>query len=79
MKVELDTDEAWELMSLVVARLLDEASLADRDRAKVRRWRSEAMRPGDEPMRLLASKINKDLSEVFERKRRSQLRKRSRR
>ena len=75
MKVELDADESWELMSLVVVRLLDEASLADRDRARVRRWRSESMRPGDEPMRLLTRKINDDLAAVAERKKRSQIRK----
>ncbi len=75
MKVELDADESWELMSRVVARLLDGATLADHDRAKVRRWRSDSMRPGGEPMRLLTRKINEDLVEAFERKKRSQLRK----
>ncbi len=75
MKVELDTDEAWELMALVVTRLLDEAKLADRDRAKVRRWRTQSMRPSDEPMRILTRKINEDLGEVSERKKRSQIRK----
>ncbi len=74
MKVELDTDEGWEVMSLVVARMLDEAKLADRDRAKVRRWRSESMRPGDDAMRALTRKINDDLVKAFERKKRSQIR-----
>ena len=74
MRVELDVDEAWELMSHVVAQLLDEASLPERDRANVRRWRSESMRPSDEPMRLLARKMNDDLAEAFERKKRSQIR-----
>jgi len=73
MKVELDVDEAWELMSRVVARLLDGASLSDGDRAKVRRWRSESMRPSAAPMRLLMRKINDDLAEAFERKKRSQI------
>ena len=75
MKVELDVDETWELMSRVVARLLDGATMADRDRAKVRRWRSDSMRPGGDPMRLLARKINGGLAEAFERKKRSQIRK----
>jgi len=74
MKVELDVDEAWELMSSVIARLLDEAKLPGGDRANVRRWRSSEMRPGDESMRLLARKINDDLAEAFERKKRSQIR-----
>jgi hypothetical protein len=74
MKIELDADETWELMSAVVTRLLDEAPLPDADRAAVRRWRSESMRPGGEQMRLLARKINDDLARVFERKKRSQIR-----
>jgi hypothetical protein len=75
MKVELDTDETWELMSLVVARIVDEARLSDSDRAKVRRWRSETMRPSTEAMRLLARKVNDDLNEAIQRKQRSQIRK----
>jgi hypothetical protein len=75
MKVELDVDEAWELMSCVVARMLDEAKLPGTDRASVRRWRSNEMRPGDETMRLLARKINADVATAIERKKRSQIRK----
>ncbi len=75
MKVELDVDETWDLMSLVVARMLDEASLADKDRAKVRRWRSESMQASGEEMRVLTRKINEDLAEVVKRKTRSQIRK----
>jgi hypothetical protein len=75
MKVELDVDETWELMSIVVARMLDEAKLPDADRAKVRRWRSDSMRPTSEEMRLLTRKVNDDLAQAFERKKRSQIRK----
>ena len=75
MKVELDTDETWELMSRVVARMLGETSLPDKDRAKVRRWRSDSMRPSGEPIRLLTRKVNEDVGEAFERKKRSQIRK----
>ena len=75
MKVELDVDEAWELMSLVVARLAEEAGLPDGDRAKVRRWRSQSMRPEGGAMRLLAGKMNEDLAKAAERKKRSQIRK----
>ena len=74
MKVELDVDETWELMSRVLARLLDEAGLPDSERAKMRRWRSDSMRPSSEEMRLLARKINDDLAEAFESKKRSQIR-----
>jgi hypothetical protein len=75
MKVEFDADEAWELMSLVVARIADEAKLPAADKANVRRWRSNEMKPGSEPMRLLARKINDDLAQAIERKKRSQIRK----
>jgi hypothetical protein len=75
MKIELDVDETWDLMSLVVARMLDEASLGDKDRAKVRRWRSESMQASGEAMRVLTRKINEDLAEVVRRKTRSQIRK----
>ena len=75
MKVEIELDEAWSLMSCVVARLLDEAALPDEDRAKIRRWRSQEMQPSQEGMRLLTGKINQDLAKALENKERSQLRK----
>jgi hypothetical protein len=75
MKVELDTDESWNLLSHIIVRLVDEATLADSDRAKIRRWKSEEMRPTSQEMRVLASKINEDLAKTMERKNKSQLRK----
>lgn len=75
MKVELDVDETWGLMSHVLARIVEDASLSDKDKANVRRWRSQTMKPSDEPMRLLTRKINEDLGEVARRKDRSQIRK----
>jgi len=75
MKVELDTDESWNLLSHIIVRLVDEAPLADSDRAKIRRWKSEEMRPTSQEMRVLASKINEDLAKTMERKNKSQLRK----
>ena len=75
MKIEIDVDESWALMSRVVARLLEETSLPDADRAKIRRWRSQEMQPSKEGMRLLTEKINRDLAQAIERKQRSQIRK----
>ena len=74
MKVELDSDETWALMSYVVDQLLQETGLPDADRARIRRWRSEQMRPGGEPMKLLARKINEDLARALQTKQRSQIR-----
>jgi len=75
MKVELDGDETWALMSYVVDRLLKEMELPDADRARIRRWRSEQMRPAGEPMKLLTRKINEDLARALQTKQRSQIRK----
>lgn len=75
MKVEFDVDEAWALMSCILARLLEDTDLPDEDRARIRRWRSEKMRPTDEAMRTLARKMNEDLAHALETKRRSHIRK----
>jgi hypothetical protein len=75
MKIELDEEEVWELLTLVIGEMLDSAELADKDRANVRRWKSESMRVGSEPVRALTRKINEDLAEHQRRKRRSQVRK----
>ena len=75
MKVEFDTEEAWNLMSHVIGRLLDETPLSDSDRARVRRWKSEEMKVTGQEMRVLAQKLNEDLQKNMGRKTRSQLRK----
>ena len=74
MTVDLDSDEIWALMSYVVDQLLQETDLPDADRARIRRWRSEQMRPAGEPMRLLTRKINEDLARALQTKQRSQIR-----
>jgi len=75
MKVELDTEEAWNLLSHIIVRLVDETDLADKDRAAIRRWKSDEMRATSQEMRVLTSKINEDLQKMMERKTKSQLRK----
>jgi hypothetical protein len=75
MKVELEIDESWNLMSYIVNRMLEETPLSDEDRAKVRRWRSEEMRPTSDEMRLLTEKINRDLNQAIQRKQRSAIQK----
>ena len=73
MKVELDNDEAWNLLSHVVVRLVDETELSDADRARIRRWKSDEMRATSQEMRVLTSKINEDIGQAMARKQRSQL------
>jgi hypothetical protein len=73
MRVELDGDEAREVLSLIVNRLLEEAGLPDEDRAKIRRWRSEEMRLGSDAMKALTQKLNDDLARALRVKERSQI------
>lgn len=75
MKVAFEADEAWDLMSLIVAKIAGEVDLADGDRAKVRRWRSESMQPSGEGVRLLTDKLTATLEEALSRKKRSHIRK----
>ena len=75
MNVEFDGEETWALMTCVLDRLLKETDLPDADRSRIRRWRSDEMRPAGEPMKLLARKINDDLATALRNKQRSQIRK----
>jgi hypothetical protein len=75
MKVELDADESWNLLSHVVSRIVEETQLSDADKARIRRWKSDEMRVTSQEVRVLAQKINEDLTKSMERKSKSQLRK----
>jgi hypothetical protein len=75
MRVQVDEDEVWALLSTVTKQLLDETDLSDDDRAALKRWRSEEMRPGREAMRALQEKLNTDLERVIKAKERSSIQK----
>lgn len=75
MKVEFDTEEAWNLMNHIVNQLAESADLTDADRARIRRWKSDEMRVTSQEMKVLSTKINEDLAKTWERKSRSQIRK----
>jgi len=75
VRVEFDNDESWNLMSHIIGRLIEEAPLADADRARIRRWKSDEMRATSQEIRVLTSKMNDDLEKMRERKTKSQLRK----
>ena len=75
MRVELDEDEVWAVLSAVSRRVLDEAGLSDEDRGALRRWRSDEMRAGREGMRALREKLNTDLARVLKAKERSAIQK----
>ena len=71
MKVELEPEEARELLAFVVDRLADEAGLSDDDRAALRRWRAESVRPGSDAMRELTTKLNAEVARILQSKARS--------
>ena len=75
MKIELDIDEARDLLWVVTQRVAREAGLSDADRATVRRWFSEEMRLGSAAMAALTDKVNAALERALRTKERRQLQK----
>lgn len=75
VKVDLDIEESWELMSFVLNGMLDGVELDKSDRAKIRRWKSKEMRTNSEEMKALHEKLNADLARRWEVRRRSEIRK----
>ena len=73
VKVELELEESWELMSYVVNAMLDDVTIDKSDRAKVRRWKSGEMKTGGEEMRALHEKLNEDLVRLWGVRRRSDI------
>ena len=71
MKLELEAEEARELLVLIVDRLIDEAGLSDADCASLRRWRSEGMRAGSDGMKELTARINADIDRALKSKEKS--------
>jgi hypothetical protein len=75
MRVQIDEDEARALISTVMRHVLDEADLSDEDRAALKRWRSDELRAGREPLRALLDRLNTDLERVIKTKERSAIQK----
>lgn len=71
MRLELDREEARELLVLLVDKLIEEAGLSEADRATLRRWRSESMKAGSDAMKELTAKINADVDRALKSKERS--------
>jgi hypothetical protein len=65
MKVELEVEEARELLLFIAERLAKEAGLDEKDRAALSKWRA-TMTPGSEGMRELAAKVNSDIARSLE-------------
>ena len=74
MKIEFEKEEAWNLLSHIVTRILDDTSLTDSDRARIRRWKTDEMRVTSQEMQVVTDKLNEDVRKTLERKTRSQIR-----
>lgn len=75
MRVEIDVDEAWALLSVTVKRLLEDVQLSEEDRANIQRWRGEDMRTSGDAIRGLLQKLNDDLERSQKNKQRSLIQK----
>lgn len=71
MKLELDSEEARELLGVICDSLAEGAGLAPEDRATLRQWQATAMRPGADGMRELTAKINAEIARTLQTKARS--------
>jgi hypothetical protein len=65
MQVILDTDEAWSVMTLVVAQILDQVDLSDEGKETLRRWRSDHA-DGTAEMSDLTLTMNESLGTVLD-------------
>ncbi len=65
MQVILEPDEAWSIMTLVVAQVLDQVELSDEGKAAVRRWRSDR-NEGTAEMAELTVSLNEALGTVLD-------------
>jgi hypothetical protein len=77
MRVVLETDEAWSIMTLIVAQVLDGVAFTDDGRAAVRQWRS-GRAGGTEPMHQLAEEMNEALGTLVDEQTRRLIRRKGR-
>ena len=70
MKVELETEETRQIIVFVIDQIVEDAALADADRASLRKWRTQ-LTAGSEGIRDLTAKINADLARALENRKRS--------
>jgi hypothetical protein len=70
VKVELEIEEARELLLFIAERIAKEAGLDDKDRAALTKWRT-SMKPGSDAMRELTAKVNADIARSLENQKRS--------
>ena len=66
MRVEFTVDECHNMFEAVLDQLL-ELDLDKKDRATLRRWRSDGMSPGTPLMRTLADKLSAQIQQSHDR------------
>ena len=77
MRLILDADEAWSIMTLTVSQVLDGTELSDDGRAAVRKWRSDRA-DGTESMNVLAEEMNEALGNIIDERTRKLIRRKGR-
>ncbi len=77
MRLILEADEAWSIMTLVVSQVLDGVALSDEGRAAARRWRTDRA-DGSEAMALLAEQMNEALGNLIDERPRRLIRRKGR-
>lgn len=75
MEVRFSDDEMAEALSILVNHMAEESGLSDKDRAMLKRWRSNQMKVGSDDMLDLVRKANDDFVRGIARRERSQIRK----
>ncbi len=70
MKLEIEIEEARELLVFLIERLGKEAGLSAADLATLRRWRA-SVKPGSDSMRVFVAEVNADLSRTLENQKKS--------
>lgn len=73
--VKFNDDEINETLIVLIDRIANEAELSDKDRAMLKRWRSQEMKLGSDEMDDLVRKANEDFERGLARRERSQIRK----
>jgi hypothetical protein len=73
VKVELEVDETWALLSVITQKLLEEGDLSEEDRANLQRWRGEELRRSGDAIRSLTQKLSDDLQRVQRTRERSKI------
>jgi hypothetical protein len=72
MKVELEIEEARELLVIMIERVSKEAGLSADDLAKLRSWRA-GLKPGSDVVREFVAQANADLARTLENQKRSKV------